>query len=217
MAEVKFCGLTRSVDAAEAVRLGAAFAGVIFAGGPRLLDPTRASEVLSPTVGSGTRRVGVFGAQGVDEVLAIARAAALEVVQLSYGESREHRVGLRAAFDGRVWAVKHVSDVRDVEAAADWYGDGIDAIVLDAAVPGQLGGTGVALDWTAVAPAVARLRRRGRVVLAGGLRPENVATALRTVPADIVDVSSGVESAPGIKDPERMRAFAETVRAHEVQ
>jgi len=217
VAEVKFCGLTRAVDAAQAVRLGAAFAGVIFAGGPRLLDPTRATEVLLPTVGSGTRRVGVFGAQGVDEVLAIARAAALEVVQLSYGESREHRVGLRAAFDGRVWAVKHVSDVRDVEAAADWYGDGIDAIVLDAAVPGQLGGTGVALDWTAVAPAVARLRRRGRVVLAGGLRPENVATALRTVPADIVDVSSGVESAPGIKDPERMRAFAETVRAHEVR
>jgi len=215
--EVKFCGLTRAEDAARAVELGAAYAGVIFAGGPRLLDASRAREVLVPTLGSLTQRVGVFGAQRVDEVLAIAAVAELNVVQLSYGESRDHRIGLRAAFNGRVWAVKHVTDVRDVEAAADWYDDGIDAVVLDAAVPGQLGGTGVALDWNAVAPAVARLRRRGRVVLAGGLRPENVATALRALPADIVDVSSGVEAAPGIKDPERMRAFADAVRAHEVR
>lgn len=217
MAEVKFCGLTRASDAVEAVRLGAAYAGVIFAGGPRQLDPLRATEVLAPTRGTSTARVGVFGAQGVDEVLAMARVVPLDVLQLSYGESREQRVGLRAAFDGRVWAVKHVTDVRDVESAADWYDDGIDAVVLDAAVPGKLGGTGVALDWGAVAPAVERLRRRGRVVLAGGLRPENIATALRSLPADIVDVSSGVESAPGIKDPERMRAFADAVRAHEVR
>lgn len=217
MVEVKFCGLTRPEDAAQAVALGARYAGVIFAGGPRLLDPARAATVLAPTVASGTRRVGVFGAQTVEEIAAIASTAGVDVVQLSYGASREHRIGLRTVFAGAVWAVAHVADAAAVEAAGAWFADGIDAVVLDAAVAGQLGGTGVPLDWAALAPAVARLRSRGRVVLAGGLRPENIGTALAAVPADIVDVSSGVESSPGIKDPERMRAFAAAVRAHEVE
>ena len=215
--EVKFCGLTRADDAAQVVALGAQYAGVIFAGGPRLLDPARAVAVLVPTVESHTRRVGVFGAQTVNEIAEIARQTRLDVVQLSYGGSRAHRIGLRAVFTGAIWAVAHVADGAAVDAAAAWFDDGVDAVVLDAAVAGQLGGTGVPLDWAALGPAVGRLRTRGRVVLAGGLRPENVGTALAAVPADIVDVSSGVESSPGIKDPERMRAFAAAVRAHEVE
>lgn len=215
MVEVKFCGLTRAEDAAEAVALGAGYVGAIFAGGPRARSPEVARQVLRAAAGTPTRRVGVFAAQSVDEVLRIASVAELDIVQLSYGASQVHRIGLRAAFDGSVWAVAHVTDATAVEAAARWFDDGIDAVVLDAAVPGKLGGTGVALDWEAVAPAVQRLRQRGRVVLAGGLRPENVGNALNVVAVDIVDVSSGVESAPGIKDPERMRAFASAVRAHE--
>jgi phosphoribosylanthranilate isomerase len=74
----------------------------------------------------------------------------------------------------------------------------------------------VALDWRALAPSVQELRQGGRVVLAGGLTPENVAGAVALVAPDVVDVSSGVESAPGIKDPQRMRAFASAVRGHEV-
>ena len=215
VAEIKFCGLTRREDAAVAVALAADYAGVIFAGGPRHLEPSRARDVLSATVGSKTRRVGVVASQTVDELLEIARVVPLDVLQLSYGAAREHRIGLRAAFAGQLWAVAHVADVRDVERAADWFADGIDAVVLDAAVAGKLGGTGVALDWASVGPAVQRLRSHGRVVLAGGLRPSNVASALGMVQVDIVDVSSGVESAPGIKDPEQMRAFATAVRALE--
>lgn len=217
MVEVKFCGLTRSEDAAQAVALGAQYAGVIFAGGPRLLDPARAVTVLAPTLASGTRRVGVFGAQTVQEIANVAATAQLDVVQLSYGGSREHCMGVRAAFAGAIWAVAHVTDTAAVEAAGEWFADGINAVVLDAAVAGQLGGTGVPLDWASLGPAVARLRARGRVVLAGGLRPENVGAALAAVSVDILDVSSGVESSPGIKDPERMRAFAAAVRAHEVE
>jgi phosphoribosylanthranilate isomerase len=173
--------------------------------------------VLAPTNGSATQRVGVFGAQTVGQIADIAAFIRLDVVQLSYGGSQDHRIGLRAAFAGKIWAVAHVADAAAVDAVAEWFADGIDAVVLDAAVAGQLGGTGVPLDWQALGPAVARLRARGRVVLAGGLRPENVRTALAAVPAGIVDVSSGVESSPGIKDPERMRAFAAAVRAHEVE
>lgn len=215
--EVKFCGLTRAEDAAEAVALGAGYVGAIFAGGPRERSPEVAAAVLAAAAGTATQRVGVFGAQDVAEILRVVRVASLDIVQLSYGESRAQRIGLRSEFAGRVWAVAHVAEAASVDAAEEWFDDGIDAVVLDAAVPGRLGGTGVALDWAAVAPAVQRLRKRGRVVLAGGLRPENVATALDVVPVDIVDVSSGVERAPGIKDPERMRAFAESVRAHEVR
>ena len=92
----------------------------------------------------------------------------------------------------------------DIAAAAD-------AIVLDAQVPGGLGGTGVTLPWTQLARSLTAIRGTCRIVLAGGLTPENVATAITAIEPDIVDVSSGVESAPGIKDHSRMRAFRDAV------
>ena len=218
MVEVKFCGLTRPEDAALAVDLGAGYCGVIFAGGPRMLTPSRALEVLSAVNGSPTKRVGVFGAQPVDEVLEIADEVSLDVLQFADGAADAHRVGLRERFEGRIWQVAHTKPgaARGVRDPSLWFNRGVDAVVLDAAVAGQLGGTGVALDWAALAPEMQRLRLRGRVVLAGGLRPENVARAIALATPDVVDVSSGVESAPGTKDPERMRAFAREVRAHEV-
>ena len=219
VAEVKFCGLTRAEDAAQAVALGAAYTGVIFAGGPRLLTPDRAREVLTPTEGTVVKRVGVFGQQPADEVLEIAELATLDVLQLSYGGDRALRVGLRNKFKGALWAVLHIrpgAEFSDGDALG-WFDEGIDALVLDAAVPGQLGGTGVALDWAALSPAIHRWRQRGKLVLAGGLRASNVAQALTLTGADVVDVSSGVESAPGIKNPELMRAFASAARAHEVR
>jgi phosphoribosylanthranilate isomerase len=218
VAEVKFCGLTRAEDAARAATLGARYVGVIFAGGPRVLTAERAAEVLAAVPAGTARRVGVLGAQDADTALRLAGIAALDVLQMTYGAERERRIGLRERFAGELWAVSHVDSVKGiaVDEVLRWYDDGVDAVVLDAAVPGQLGGTGVRLDWAAIAPAVNALRARGRVVLAGGLRPENVADALRVLDVDVVDVSSGVESAPGIKDPERMRAFAAAARTHEV-
>jgi phosphoribosylanthranilate isomerase len=219
VAEVKFCGLTRAEDAARAVALGAAYTGVIFAGGVRLLSIERAQEVLAGVAGTGTKRVGVFGAQTEDEILEIAARVPLDVLQLSYGGERARRIGLRSRFRGEVWAVLHVPPgaARSDADALSWFDDGLDAVVLDAAVPGQLGGTGVALDWAALAPEIRRLQQRGRVVLAGGLRANNVAQAALLTGADVLDVSSGVESAPGIKDPELMRAFAVSARSTEVR
>ena len=218
MVEVKFCGLTRPEDAALAVELGAAYCGVIFAGGPRLLTLDRAREVLAPVTGPLTKRVGVFGTQSVDEALHIADKLALDVLQFADSVASTRRIGLRERFSGLLWQVAHTDPASGAAMTdpASWFDDGADAVVLDAAVAGQLGGTGVALDWAALAPEMHRLRARGTVVLAGGLRPENVARAIALATPDIVDVSSGVESAPGAKDPERMRAFARAARTNEV-
>ncbi len=218
MVEVKFCGLTRAEDAALAVELGAGYCGVIFAGGPRLLTLARAKEVLAPVQGTRTKRVGVFGAQSVINALRVADELSLDVLQFADSVATAGRVELRERFAGALWQVVH-TDPRGSPAAPDpqlWFDGGADAVVLDAAVAGQLGGTGVALDWAALAPEMRRLRARGRVVLAGGLRPENVARAIALAPPDVVDVSSGVEVSPGLKDPERMRAFVREARTHEV-
>lgn len=218
MAELKFCGLTRPQDAALAVELEASYCGVIFAGGPRMVTVSHAAEVLAPVIGTSTKRVGVFGHQSVEEALEIADRLSLHVLQFAHSVAHVRRIGLRERFSGSLWQVAH-TDPRAATAMADpaqWFASGADAIVLDAAVAGQLGGTGVALDWAALGPEIRRLRSLGRVVLAGGLRPENVARAVSLAAPDVVDVSSGVESAPGLKDPERMRAFAREARAHEV-
>ena len=218
MVEVKFCGLTRITDAAHAVECGAAYVGVIFAGGPRRLSARTAREVLAPAVGTTVRRVGVFGDSPASEVLTIAVTVGLDVLQLSGGATLDTYRKLREAFSGEIWPVARMrptADRVDLTAAA-WFDQAADAVVLDALVDGQLGGTGVALDWAAIAGDVALLKKRGLVVLAGGLRAENVVAAITLVRPDVVDVSSGVEVAPGIKDPDRMRAFVGAVRAIEV-
>jgi len=218
--EVKFCGLTRPEDAAVVGELGAAFAGVIFAGGPRLVSAPRAREILAAVDGSAVRRVGVFGGQAVDEVARTADVASLHVIQLHHGATEDSVGSLRARFDGQIWAVLGVSGASiaaPVLARARALADVVDALVLDTAVAGRSGGTGVVFDWASVAPALAPLRARTRLVVAGGLRPANVADAVRALAPDVVDVSSGVEASPGVKDHGRMREFAAVVAACEAR
>ena len=204
MPEVKFCGLTRPEDAAQAAALGAAYAGVIFAGGPRRLDPVRAGVVLAAA--GAARRVGVFGATDADDIARVAALAGLDVVQLHGDPDVAAVAAVRRRFAGTVWAVARCEGARLPDGVDELFA-AADAVVLDARVPGLLGGTGVAVPWAEIAAAVAAARGGGRLVLAGGLTPENVAEAVHALAPDIVDVSSGVESAPGIKDHERMRAF----------
>jgi phosphoribosylanthranilate isomerase len=211
-ADIKFCGLTRAEDAEVAVSLGASYVGVIFAGGPRSLTLQQAIDVLAvaPTT---VRRVGVFADQTSDEIARTAERLELSVVQLHGTSSPERIAAVRQGFSGGIWPVCRVSgaplpaDVADVMSAGD-------GLLLDAFVPGALGGSGVALPWDELSSEVAALRSTGKlVILAGGLRPENVARAIATLAPDVVDVSSGVERSPGIKDHDRMRAFRDAVAA----
>ncbi|HUF27236.1 MAG TPA: phosphoribosylanthranilate isomerase [Gemmatimonadaceae bacterium] len=209
-AEIKFCGLTRAEDAHAAARLGARWMGTIFAGGPRNLRPAQALEVLRD-LPAGTHRVGVFGRQSASEIAGMAREAALDTVQLHGDPAPDDVEHARAAGIARVWAVVRVAGAALPESAADLFAVA-DAVVLDTRTRGALGGTGRSFDWEAVARSVDRVRGSTPLVVAGGLDPANVAHAIAVLRPDVVDVSSGVESAPGIKDHERMRAFADAVR-----
>jgi phosphoribosylanthranilate isomerase len=212
--ELKFCGLTRAQDAAQAARLGARYVGVIFAGGPRLLSPDRAAVVLR-AVPPDVRRVGVFAAASPEDISAVATIAELDVAQL-HGDPLPGTVAvLRRHFQGQIWAVVRSADGSLPETLPALF-DAADAVVLDAKVPGALGGTGVTLPWESMAAPLARARRgaaAARLVLAGGLTAENVAAAIAALAPEVVDVSSGVESAPGVKDHARMRDFASAVFA----
>ena len=184
--------------AAEAA--GADALGVIFAAGSkRRVDLAQARRVLAD-VGPFVARVGVFVDASVDEVLEAVREARLGAVQL-HGREDEATVARIA---------RHVPVVRAVR-----WRPGFDPAAFAAApiaallVDGPEPGSGVAFDWDAAA---ASLARGPRWVLAGGLTPDNVGAAVARLRPYGVDVASGVESAPGVKDPARLRAFVAAVR-----
>ena len=215
MVEIKFCGMTRAEDAREASAAGARYVGVVFAGGPRLQDSSRATEIFA-ALPPGVDRVGVFGREPWEVIASRARALGLTVVQLHGDPTAEDVASLRREWDRVIWAALRVAGTELPARSGELFA-AADAVVLDAKVEGALGGTGVALNWDALAVPLAAVHSTGRarLVLAGGLRPENVARAVRALRPDVVDVSSGIESQVGIKDPARMRAFRDAVRSVE--
>jgi phosphoribosylanthranilate isomerase len=209
---VKICGLTRPDDARLAVELGAAAVGVVLAGGPRHLDPAQAARVLEG-VPPGVARVGVFVDPDPELVAEAVRVCALDWIQLSGTETPEQAARImeatRAAAHRPVGLLKavHVASQESLDTMAGYPAD---AFLLDApAVDGRMGGTGRTFSWGAAAHLP---WDRNRVVLAGGLTAENLAAAVAAVRPAMVDVSSGVEQAPGIKDAARMSAFLEAAR-----
>lgn len=209
MTRVKLCGMTRPEDVAAAAALGADYVGVIFAGGRRTLTPEQAREVLAPARGR-VRTVGVFGNADAAEVGGVAAAVGLDVVQLHADPTPADVAAVRAVFDGPVWAAARLAGASLGDADALY--DAADAVVLDARVEGALGGTGHTLPWEALGADTRRHARRALTVLAGGLRRENVASAIALVSPDIVDASSGIEVRAGVKDHDLMRDFIAAAR-----
>jgi phosphoribosylanthranilate isomerase len=210
---VKFCGITRAEDAAAAARFGAAYIGAIFATSPRQVNESTASSVFS-AAGSGVGKVAVFAGGAIEEIAAVAARVSADVVQLHGDLGHATVEALRARFPGKIWAVVSVDpDGAVQESHLEDLAKEADAILFDTRVHGTTGGTGVTFDWTRLAEIVERIRDHTKVALAGGLDAGNVGMAVRTLRPDIVDVSSGVEASPGIKDHSRMLAFAEAVRS----
>lgn len=211
---VKICGLTTPHDAARAEALGAAYLGCILASGPRRVELPEAQRVLGARRAT-IDRVAVFGPQSLEDTARIADTLDLDVVQLHGTLEREVTVTdivtMRTLTHRTLWPVLRVHGDRLPPHATE-LALAAGAIVLDAKVTGQLGGTGVTLAWTALRAELDGLRRAAPstvVILAGGLRPDNVATAIAALRPDVVDVSSGIERAPGIKDGDAMARFVD--------
>ncbi len=205
--EAKICGLTRGVDAALAARLGARYLGVVFAESSRQVDAGTARDVVA--AGEGVPVIGVFVSHTVDAMLRLRDATGLSAVQLHGDYDASARRRCRDEQLG-VWMVRHVAGAEDLQDLRGLEAES-DVVLVEPRVPGAIGGTGVALDLELAASARARLTA-GRMALAGGLRPESLQHAIEVVRPDIVDVSSGVESAPGIKDADLIARFLEAAR-----
>ena len=207
--EIKICGLTRSIDAEYADAAGADYLGVIFAGGPRERSPMHARDTLA---GRRARKVGVFAGQEPGAIAMLVEMIGLQVVQLHACADAEHVNRVRAATGAEVWAVIRTSD-GTLPPMTEAICESADALLIDAFAPGKLGGSGVALPWGRLGEALDELDYHPRIVLAGGLTVGNVAEAIELVAPSVVDVSSGVEASPGVKDHARIRAFIAAARS----
>ena len=202
MTRVKICGITRVEDAQLAARLEAWAVGFIFwSRSPRVITREAARAIVRELPALVTP-VGVFVNEAPAVVNDVARDVGLGAVQLHGDETPE----IVAAIDARVMKAVSV-ETADMHAWPDRV-----TLLVDAHDPGRRGGTGQPVDWRRAA----ELARRRPIVLAGGLGPHNVGEALRVVAPAAIDVSSGVESAPGIKDAVRLRALFDAVARAEV-
>jgi phosphoribosylanthranilate isomerase len=193
---IKFCGLTRADDAEAAIALGVDALGLNFwPGSPRRCGVGEARAIVERVAGR-ARVVAVVVDASLPEIEALRGATDIEWVQL---HGREGDELVRACLPS---AYKAVKDEASARAAPG------DEVLLDADVPGKLGGTGERADWDAAA----RVARARKTWLAGGLAAGNVAEAIARVRPYGVDVASGIESAPGIKDRAKMEAFVRAVR-----
>lgn len=207
---VKICGLTRKEDAREAVNAGAGFLGVVLVPGtPRALTAHEAGDLFS---GLSVPVVAVLADVPLDQAATEGTACAAGVLQLHGRESPEYVDSLRGQGPWAIWKALRVRTPDDVRRGLDGFGELVDGILLDGWHPHRKGGTGSSFSWKDV-EAVRECFPAGlKLILAGGLTPRNVDEAIRRLNPDIVDVSSGVESSPGIKDSKQIKAFIQSAR-----
>ena len=193
---VKICGITRADDALCAREAGAWAIGLNFhPASPRFVEPARAAEIVATV--PGILCVGVFVNADRENVERIAETVGLQALQFHGDENAAYCRG---------WSLPVVKAirVRDEESVTGALSYNVDFLLADAFVPGVYGGSGKVVAWDLLRPLDGK-----RLILAGGLDPENVASAVRAVRPFAVDVASGVEGEPGRKVPEKVRRFVE--------
>jgi len=196
---VKVCGITRLADAHRAVEYGADALGFVFYDkSPRYVTPDAARKIIA-TLPPFVTTVGLFVNADVDHVRYVKRASGVSLVQL-HGDETEETVN--SLSPDVIKAIR----VKDVDSVTGLDGYNVRAFLLDAHSDAAYGGTGLRFDW--------ELTRwvEGTVIVAGGLTPDNVAEAVRLTGPYGVDVSSGVESEPGIKDAVKLKAFIDNAK-----
>lgn len=201
---VKICGITRIEDAVNAAACGADAIGLNFWPESSRYVSMETAAAIARALPATVRKVGVFVNATVDEIMRVEVACGLDLLQLHGDESPEFcaRWGTRAI---RALRLRNEEDIAQI---AEYSSIGM--ILVDAAVKGKYGGTGTVANWPLARKACAC---GVPVILAGGLTPDNIAEAIREVQPFGVDVAGGVESAPGIKDAGKMRAFIAGAKA----
>lgn len=205
---VKICGLTAPDQVAAAANAGARYLGFnFFPKSPRFVEIAKAADLASG-VPVGVAKVGLIVNLPDAEIDAILSDVPLDILQLHGSESAERVVALKERFGLPVMKVIGVADAKDL-AGIDVFSDVADLLLIDAKPPRDAilpGGNGLSFDWRLLAG-----RKYWRVpwMLAGGLTPDNVRAAMQMTGARQVDVASGVESAPGVKDPHLMAQFVQ--------
>jgi phosphoribosylanthranilate isomerase len=208
---VKICGITQVEDARMAARAGATYLGAILSTGfRRSVEPGVAQRYPGET---GRPLVGVMVDETPSRAAQLARATGASVLQLHGSEPPSVLASLRGLGDWQLWKALRVRDADDVLEALERFEGVADALLLDGWHPEHRGGSGARFPWDVVAAIRDRFPPEMALVAAGGLQPGNVAEAIWSLRPDVVDVSSGVELRPGIKDPGRVRAFIGKARS----
>ncbi len=204
-AKIKFCGITSLADAQRAVDAGAWAVGLNF--WPR--SPRRCDAAIATEIATKLKRraeiVGVFVNPTLEHLVRTADAVGLTAVQLHGDEGPSFCAEARRRTGCKVIKAARVRSGADIQGLGRFH---TDYHLLDSYVPGARGGTGETFEWE-----LARTHRGAiPMILSGGLTPDNVGDAITRVDPFAVDVASGIESAPGIKDPDKLQAFAAAVR-----
>lgn len=209
MTKIKICGVTLPDDAARVAASGVDYIGLNFwTQSKRYLDPARAPLIAGVARASGAAKiVGVFVDTDLHEVLEVTSQVDLDIIQLHGDEAPEEVQAISAATKRPAWKSIAVGASKDLDHLEAWP---VEHILLDTPSTGR-GGSGTTFDWALAIDAHRRYAAR-KFLLAGGLDPRNVAAAIAAVSPWGVDVATGVEVAPGIKDPDKVSAFIAAVR-----
>lgn len=213
MTWIKICGITNLEDAKVAAEAGADALGFVFyEKSPRNVSPDTAFEISRHLSGR-IERVGVFVNQNEDVLCDVGDDAALTAIQM-HGDNEDPHVADLVVARRPLKVLVGVSMHRPNPEgwASTFESKNVFAFLADSGSASKLGGTGETFDWQESVKALDKLKGLGRLVLAGGLNPENVGEAIRIIRPWGVDVSTGVEVSPGKKDPEKVRAFIQAVR-----
>ena len=203
--KVKICGITNIDDAAAAASFGADALGFIFwEKSPRYIKVDSVARIISELPPFITK-VGVFVNETLDNIKRTAQEARLDCVQLHGDETVEFASMVRAATNLSIIKVVRVKDALDIDGIERYRAS---AYLLDTFNPKAMGGTGEVFDWDIAIEA----KKKGRIILSGGLNPDNIADAVKRVEPYAVDVGSGVELRPGKKDHEKIKSFIEKAK-----
>jgi phosphoribosylanthranilate isomerase len=218
---IKICANTTLDDAQLAAQLGADAVGFVFAPSPRRVTPAEVARI-TPHLPKAIERIGVFPALEAEQIVQAARVAHLTAVQLHGRVNLDLLRRLHTLLRGRIKIIQTVHWTIDAgEATAAEVANQLrtltatglmDRILIDSKLGHSEGGTGMAFDWSAARAVLAEAGQGLKLIVAGGLRPQNVAQAIEGLEPWGVDVASGVESSPGRKSPERLAAFIASAR-----